>query len=84
MAVHSKTAKQSKLKHRNLKSTTPVAAKTNGEKWWNGNCKRIDADIEKTGQQNIEDIEAFVVMERAKLEDDPDYDQSFLLEALDE
>jgi len=30
-----------------LESTTPVAAKTNGEKWWNGNCKRIDADIEK-------------------------------------
>ena len=30
-----------------LESTTPVAAKTNGESWWNGNCKRIDADIEK-------------------------------------
>jgi N-acetylglucosamine-6-sulfatase len=28
-----------------LESTTPVAAKTNGEKWWNGNCERIDADI---------------------------------------
>ncbi len=28
-----------------LESTTPVAAKTNGEKWWNGNCDRIDADI---------------------------------------
>ena len=31
-----------------LESTTPVAAKTNGEAWWNGNCKRIDDDIEKT------------------------------------
>ncbi len=30
-----------------LDSTTPVAAKTNGEKWWNGNCERIDADIKK-------------------------------------
>jgi lysophospholipase L1-like esterase len=30
-----------------LESTTPVAAKTNGEKWWNGNCARIDADIAK-------------------------------------
>lgn len=30
-----------------LVSTTPVAAKTNGEKWWNGNCARIDADIKK-------------------------------------
>lgn len=30
-----------------LESTTPVAAKTNGEAWWNGNCKRIDDDIEK-------------------------------------
>ncbi len=30
-----------------LESTTPVAAKTNSEKWWNGNCERIDADIKK-------------------------------------
>jgi lysophospholipase L1-like esterase len=30
-----------------LESTTPVAAKTNGEAWWNGNCERIDADIQK-------------------------------------
>lgn len=30
-----------------MESTTPVAAKTNGEKWWNGNCERIDADIKK-------------------------------------
>lgn len=30
-----------------LETTTPVAAKTNGEKWWNGNCERIDADIKK-------------------------------------
>ena len=34
-----------------LESTTPVAAKTNGEQWWNGNCKRIDADIEKMGRR---------------------------------
>lgn len=28
-------------------STIPVAAKTNSEKWWNGNCERIDKDIKK-------------------------------------
>ncbi len=36
------------------------------------------------GRQHIEDIEAFVQMERAKLEDNPDYEQSFMLEALEE
>ncbi len=36
------------------------------------------------GRQNIEDIEAFVQMERAKLEENPDYEQSFMLEALEE
>lgn len=30
-----------------MESVTPIAAKTNGEKWWNGNCERIDADIKK-------------------------------------
>jgi lysophospholipase L1-like esterase len=30
-----------------LETTTPVAAKTNGEKWWNGNCERILTDIRK-------------------------------------
>lgn len=30
-----------------LESTTPVAAKTNSEAWWNGNCQRIDDDIKK-------------------------------------
>lgn len=30
-----------------LESTTPVAAKTNSEKWWNGNCERIAKDIKK-------------------------------------
>ena len=30
-----------------MESVTPVAAKTTGEKWWNGNCERIDADIKK-------------------------------------
>jgi lysophospholipase L1-like esterase len=28
-----------------LESTTPVAGKTNGEAWWNGNCERIMTDI---------------------------------------
>ena len=36
------------------------------------------------GRQNIENIEAFVQMEREKLEEDPDYEQSFMLEALEE
>lgn len=30
-----------------LESTTPIAAKTNGEAWWNGQCGKIDADIKK-------------------------------------
>jgi lysophospholipase L1-like esterase len=30
-----------------LESTTPVAAKTNGQAWWNGNCDRIAAAIKK-------------------------------------
>jgi len=30
-----------------LETTQPVAAQTNGEKWWNGNCERILADIKK-------------------------------------
>jgi lysophospholipase L1-like esterase len=30
-----------------LTTTQPVAAKTNGEKWWRGNCERIMADIKK-------------------------------------
>lgn len=30
-----------------LESTTPIAAKTNGEAWWNGQCKRIDDDMTK-------------------------------------
>ena len=30
-----------------LEATQPVAAKTNGEKWWNGNCERILTDIKK-------------------------------------
>ncbi len=30
-----------------LESTTPVAAKTNSEAWWNGQCKRIDDDMTK-------------------------------------
>lgn len=32
-----------------LESTTPIAAKTNGEAWWNGQCARIDKDLEKLG-----------------------------------
>lgn len=35
-------------------------------------------------KQTVEDLQAAVDMERAKLEDDPDYDRSFLLEVQDE
>jgi|AntRauTorckE6833_2_1112554.scaffolds.fasta_scaffold63892_2 hypothetical protein len=35
-------------------------------------------------QEDIENIEAFAQMERSKLEEDPDYDPSFLEEALEE
>lgn len=43
----------------------------------------LQREIEE-GRQNIENIEAFVEMERAKLEENPDYDSSFLEEALHE
>ena len=43
----------------------------------------LQREIE-SGRQNIEDIEAFVEMERAKLEENPDYDTSFLEGALQE
>jgi vacuolar-type H+-ATPase subunit I/STV1 len=36
----------------------------------------------EAGQQNIKNIEAFVQMERAKLKENPDYDSSFLQQAL--
>jgi vacuolar-type H+-ATPase subunit I/STV1 len=43
----------------------------------------LQREIE-AGRQNIENIEAFVEMERAKLEKNPDYDPSFLEQALHE
>lgn len=43
----------------------------------------LQREIEE-GRQNIEDIEAFVEMERAKLEENPDYEQAFMLEAMEE
>lgn len=36
------------------------------------------------GRQNIENLEAFVQMERDKLKENPDYEQSFMLEAMEE
>ena len=38
----------------------------------------------QTRQQTIEDLNAAVLMERAKLEDDPDYDTGFLQETLED
>jgi hypothetical protein len=49
----------------------------------NESVTALQREIEE-GRQNIENIEAFVEMERAKLEDDPDYEQAFMLEALEE
>lgn len=34
-----------------LESTTPVAGKTNGEKWWNGNYERINTDLKNSGDK---------------------------------
>ena len=45
--------------------------------------KELQNEID-SGRQAIENIEAFVDMERAKLDENPDYEQSFMLEALDE
>ena len=38
----------------------------------------------ETGRQSIKDIEAFADMERAKLKDNPEYDSSFLEQAVQE
>jgi len=43
----------------------------------------IKREIE-AGRQNINDIEAFAEMERAKLKENPEYDSSFLEQALQE
>lgn len=43
----------------------------------------LQREIE-AGRQNIENFEAFAEMERAKLEENPEYDPSFLQEALHE
>ncbi len=45
--------------------------------------KKLKSEIEAS-KQDIDNLEAFVVMERAKLEEDPNYDSSFLEEALNE
>ncbi len=56
---------------------------TRQEKLPDESITKLEREIE-TGKQNIQDIEAFVEMERAKLEENPDYDSSFLEEALHE
>lgn len=44
---------------------------------------KLQREVESSVQV-IEDLNAAVLMERAKLEDDPDYDQTFLKETLDD
>lgn len=44
---------------------------------------RLQNEIDRR-EQNIQDLEAAVAMERAKLEENPDYDPSFLHEVLQE
>ncbi len=41
----------------------------------------LERDIENSTNL-ISDMDAFILMERAKIEDNPDYDQSFMEEAL--
>ena len=45
--------------------------------------EELEREIESS-EQIISDLEAAVHMERTKLEDDPNYDQSFLNEILDD
>jgi GTPase Era involved in 16S rRNA processing len=45
--------------------------------------ERLRGEIE-SGQQTVEDLQAFLEMEEAKLEENPEYTQEFLLEALHE
>ena len=43
--------------------------------------EELESEIENS-TQIISDMEAFIQMERTKIEDDPEYDQSFMEEAL--
>ena len=43
--------------------------------------EELEREIENSTNL-ISDMEAFILMERAKIEDNPDYDQSFMEEAL--
>lgn len=45
--------------------------------------EELEVKIENS-KHLISDMEAFILMERAKIEDNPDYDQSFMLEALND
>lgn len=45
--------------------------------------EKLQSEID-SDRQSIDNIEAFVDMERAKLKENPDYEQSFMLEALEE
>ncbi len=56
---------------------------TQQEKLPDESITALQSKIE-AGRQNNQDIEAFVEMERAKLEENPDYDSSFLQQALHE
>ncbi len=45
--------------------------------------ERLRDEIE-SDQQTIEDLQAFVEMEQAKLEENPEYNQEFLIDARNE
>jgi vacuolar-type H+-ATPase subunit I/STV1 len=60
-----------------------IATVTQHEEATDERITELKREIE-TGRQNINDIEAFADMERAKLKENPEYDSSFLEQALQE
>ena len=69
--------------HEGAASTQQSAAKPEIEDALKLQIEELEAKIENS-KNLISDMEAFILMERAKIEDNPDYDQSFMEEALND
>ncbi len=69
--------------HEEAASTQQSAAKPEIDDALKQQIEELEAKIENS-KNLISDMEAFILMERAKIEDKPDYDQSFMEEALND
>jgi len=69
--------------HEESASTQHSATKPEIDDALKQQIEELEAKIENS-KNLISDMEAFILMERAKIEDKPDYDQSFMEEALND